>query len=177
MNVINLISVYGFGIKVAVSAAVVAATEILLKKFGGKLPTFIVNYLSLFIAFIAELIGNIITDGNANLSEELIYGGVIAYSLGTLLKVWIIKLVSGKMEKNQLFSLLKSITENLFAENSAAAISAIIKLLQSSDDQEALKERIIALLKKRAKEDAPDKAITSVAEVILQSAKQLKKEK
>ena len=153
-----------------------ATTEILLKKFGGKLPDFIVNYLSLFIAFIAELIGNIITEGNAGLSEELIYGGLIAYSLGTLVKVWIIKLLSGKAEKTQLFSLIKSITENLFAENSVAAISAIIELLQSSDDEETLKERIIALLKKRAKEGATDNAITSVAELILQSARQLKKE-
>lgn len=176
MNVINLISIQGFGLKVAISASIVAATEILFKKFGEKVPNFIVNYVSLFIAFAAEFVGNLVS-GNACLSEELLYGALLAYSFGTLAKVWIMKLLQGENVRDELFLLVKSITENLCVD-SATDISAIAELLRNicSADEDALKERIIVLLKRGAKEGVSETAIKSVAELILQSAKQLKKE-
>ncbi|GEM_PF-4456712 len=178
MNVINFISIHVFEFKVVISAIVVAAAEILLKKFGEKLPNFIVNYLSLFIAFAAEFFGDLIVSGSPCFTEELLYGALLAYSFGTFVQVWIIKLLRGENADNELFLLVKSITENLCGENSATEISAIAKLLKdvASADEEVLKERIVALLKKRAKDGVSETAITSVAELILQSAKQLKKE-
>ena len=178
MNVINFISIHGFEFKVVISAIVVAAAEILLKKFGEKLPNSIVNYLSLFIAVAAEFVGNLIVSGSPCFTEELLYGALLAYSLGTLATVWVIKLLRGENADKELFLLVKSITENLCRENSATEISAIAKLLKdiASADENALKERIVALLKKGAKDGVSETAITSVAELILQSAKQLKKE-
>lgn len=179
MNVINLISVYGFGVKVAISSAIVAAAEILLKKFGKKLPNFIVNYLSLFIAFAAEFVGNLIACGSADFSEELLYGGIMAYSFGTLAQVWITKLISGENAEDELFLLVKKLAEHLCRKNSASELSVIAKLLQNvaSIDEETLKANVIDLLKTRAKNGVSQTEIAATAELILQSAKQLKKEK
>ena len=178
MNVINFISIHGFEFKVVISAIIVAAAEILLKKFGEKLPNFIVNYLSLFIAFAAEFFGNLITYGNPCFTEELLYGALLAYSLGTLAQVWVVKLLRGENAESELFLLVKSITENICIE-SASELSAIVKLLKdiASADENALKERIIALLNKTAKEGVSETEIAAIAELILQSAKQLKKER
>ena len=50
MNVLNLLELNGFTVKLLAVSVIVATAELLLKKFGEILPAFIVKYLPLILA-------------------------------------------------------------------------------------------------------------------------------
>ena len=176
MNVIQLLELNDFGVTLIIVTVVVAIAELLLKRFGALLPNFAVNYLPLLISFIAGIALQYAYTGNVEVTEELICGGLMAYSLGTVIAVWIRKLFRGEISEDELFMLVKSIVLPLVNENSAGEISAIVKLLRGANavDNETLKNRIADLLKKTAKIGVSEAQIAAVAEKILLSANSLK---
>ena len=174
MKFLNLLEANGFGVKVLVIGILVAIAELLLKKFCKNRP-FLVNYLPLVLAFIGEIITELILNGEVILSEELFYGVVMAYSIGTLFSVWIKKILRGEMNKDELLLLIKSVAKNLCAENDGAVFSQIAKLLRNSElNPQSLKEKIIALLEKSVKDGVSKAEITAATEKILLSAKSIK---
>ena len=177
MNVLNFIELNGFTVKLLIVTIIVAVAELLLKKFGKKLPAFVVNYLPLILAFISEFIAEYIVTGDAIAVEEVLCGGLMAYSIGMLTAVWVRKLFRGEIEKDELFLLIKSVAGNLCGDDSAV-VNAIVKLLRnfsaSTGDHDILRKSIALLLKKAARQGVSDAEITAAAEEILLSANRIK---
>lgn len=179
MNVIQLFGLKEFGIEVAIAAAVVAVAEFALKKFGGKLPTFIANYLPLIIAFAAYSVVYLAVYGGIDCFDDLLYGGIFAYSIGTVAAIAAIKLLRGEKADDALFLLVQGVAENILRENSCSEITEIASFLRRISDYGAVsvKQNIVAILKKAAKHGVSDTEIDNIAEIILLSAQSLIKEK
>ena len=175
MNVFNLFELNGFTAKVLSVTVIVAAAELILKKFGKKLPAFLVNYIPPLLAFLGEFTACCIINGKAEINDATLCGGLTAYSLGTLFAGWIRKLFKGEISEQELFSLVKTVAYNLCGEDNAV-VSAIIKALKnlSAGDLISAKDDIFALLKKAAKNSVSDKEITTATEQILLSANRIK---
>lgn len=175
MNVINILELNGFTVKVLIVTVIVATAELLLKKFGKKLPAFLVNYFPLILAFISEFIADFIVNGGTIAVEEILCGGLMAYSIGTLAAVWLRKLFRGEISEDELLLLIKSVAYNLCGDNSAVT-KAILNLLRnfSTGDHETLRKSIALLLKKSAKQGVSDAEITAATEEILLSANRIK---
>ena len=177
MNVFNFIELNGFTVKLLIVTVIVAVAELLLKKFGKKLPAFVVKYLPLILAFIAEFVAVMISKDGTIIPEEVLCGGLMAYSIGTLAAVWVRKLFRGEVSKDELFLLIKSVAGNLCGDDSAA-VNAIVKLLRNfsagAGDHDILRKSIALLLKKAARQGVSDAEITAAAEEILLSANRIK---
>lgn len=179
MEILRLLEPNGLGVKIAVLAAIVAATDFTLKKFGAKIPRFVVNYSPLVVAVLGSVIAELITSGKLQLTKDVFYGGFAAYSVGTVISVAVRKLLRGESDDNVLLTLVTSIAKNICANGSGADCSEIVRILSdlTEKDTEETKVRIITILKKAAKENVSDAEILATAEMILLSAQNLKKEK
>ena len=179
MNVLQYIGLEELGVKISVVSVIVAVSDFLLKKFGAKIPKFIVNYLPLIIAIIGAFIAELIASGKFRLTKEVLYGGLVAYSFGTVMSVGVRKLMRGEVPDNSLLMLVSGIAENICVQNAGAEFSEIVNILNTlgSTDRAAAKSDIAAILKKAAKADVSDAEILAAAEIILLSAQNLIKEK
>lgn len=178
MNFIRFIGPDGFGVQIAAVAALVVATEILLYRIKN-VPAWVANYLPLCLAAVGTIVGDLILSGEIVFSEDLFYEGVIAYSLGSVLFVSVRKILRGENPEDALFTLVKSIAKGVCtddAERATAKIAEIIKNLGSIDFA-AAKDEIVSVLKTVANDGVPKTRIADIAEAILQSAKNFKKEK
>lgn len=156
----------------------------LLKKFGGRIPNFIVNYLPLFIAAFSTALAEFFASGKAEFSEETFYGGLMSYSLGTIVSVGIRKLLHGEKIDDALLLLVQGVAEKICIENANAEftkIVGIIKTLMMSNNNDeyslSAKNDVAAILKTVVKEGVSEMEINSAAEIILLSAQNLIKEK
>lgn len=167
-----------FGLTTAIIAVIVACVETVLMKFG-KLPKWIENSLPLFIAVIGTVVSDVILNGRAELTEDVFYGGLMAYSLGTILSVSVRKILRGEKADDALFSLVEGITERVCRENSEAELLKITDILRSvaTGDPVSAKTDIVAVLDGIKKDGVSSAEIAAVAEIILLSAQKLKKEK
>lgn len=179
MNLLQFIGLEKLGLKITVISAIVAASDFLLKKFGGKLPRFIVNYSPLAVAVIGTIIAELIESGQFKLGKEIFYGGVMAYSFGTVISVGVRKLINGETPENALLMLVSGVAENICVKNAGAEYSEIVNILNNlaAIDRTEAKNSITALLKKAAKENVSDAEILAAAEIILLSAQNIIKEK
>ena len=109
----------------------------------------------------------------------MLYGGLMAYSFGTVISVGIRKLISGETPENALLMLVSGVAENICVKNADAEYSEIVNILNnlSEIDRKEAKKGITALLKKAAKENVSDAEILAAAEIILLSAQNVIKEK
>ena len=178
MNFIRFIGPDGFGVQIAVVAAVVAATEILLYKIKG-VPAVVANYLPLVIAAAGTVIGDLIASGEIVFSEDLFYESVIAYSFGSVLFVSVRKILRGENPEDALLVLIERVAESVCTDNAKTAMAKIAEIIRNlgSIDFAAAKDEIVSVLKTVAKEGVSKAQITDIAETILQSAQKFKKEK
>lgn len=178
MNFIHLIESEEFGVSIAIIAVIVAVTETLLKKFKNT-PQFLVNYLPLLVALIGTIVKDIILSGRVVVTEDVLYVGLMSYSLGTILSVSVQKILSGEKADDALFMLVKGITERICRENSKAEINKIVGIVLNAKDENTVSvvNEIVAVLDGVKKDDVSLSEITAVAESILLSAQKLKKEK
>lgn len=178
MNVVRFIGFEGLTVSVAVIAAIVFAAEIALKQLNGRIPHFIANWLPLFLAAICTLLKNLIT-GEKAFSENTVYCALFSYSLGTIAAVSLKSVLRGEVPEDAFLMLVKGIAEDVLKENSAAEMAEIADALKNAaaSDTDGLRELILSVLKKAAKDGVSQREIAAIAELILQSAKQLKKEK
>ena len=63
MNFIRYVYSNGFGLQTLIAAAVVAALELLLKRYGTGLKPFLVNYLPFFTAIVCAVVCEFILNG------------------------------------------------------------------------------------------------------------------
>ena len=165
-----------FGISVAIISVIVAATELALKKIG-KIPQTVANYLPLIIAAVCSVAKDLILSGKATFNQDLLYGALTAYSIGTVISVSISKLIRGEKADDALLALINSLAKRVCRENSQSEFAKIAEILSLANDFDSVKNQVIALLESVKKEDVKDEDITTVAETILLSAQKLKKEK
>lgn len=178
MNVIRFIGFEGLTIQVALIAAIVFAAETALKKFSARVPNLIANWLPLLVSLILTALVNLIS-GDCVFCENTLYEALLSYSFGTIAAVALSKIIRGEVPQDAFFMLIQGITEGILKENSAAEMAEIAKALKNSENTNTddLKERIVLVLKKAAKDGVSQSEIAAIAELILQSAKTLKKEK
>ena len=179
MNLLQYIGLEGLGVKITVVSVIVAVSDFVLKKFGAKIPKFIVNYAPLVIAVIGTVVAELISSGKFKFDKEMFYGALVAYSFGTVISVAIRKLLRGETPDNPLLMLVSGVAENICVKNAGAEYSEIVNILNNlaNIDRNSAKNDITALLKKAAKEDVSDAEILAAAEIILLSAQNLIKEK
>ena len=178
MNFIRFIGHEGFGVRIAIVAAVVAATEILLYKLKN-VPAFVANYLPLIVAAAGTFVGELAASGDIAFSEDAFYESVIAYSLGRVLFVTVRKILDGAKPEDALISLVESLAESVCTENAKTEMEQIARIIRKlgSTDFSSLKTEVVSVLKTVAKDGVSKSEIAEVAETILLSAQKLKKEK
>ena len=177
MNLIQFIGSEGFGVRVAIVAAVCAALKIVLKGIKS-VPDCVAVYLPLIAAAAGTIVGELILSGGIVLSEELFYECVISYSLGSVIYVSVRRILRGEKPEDALLTLVKSLAEDVCVESAQAEMAEIARILSEceSTDFSSVKNDVIALLKSAAKEKITDAQISMIAETILLSAQKFKKE-
>ncbi len=167
-----------FGLATVIIAVIVACVETVLNKIG-KLPRWLENFLPLFVAVMGTILSDVIISGRAELKEDVLYGGIMAYSLGTILSVSVRKILRGEKADDALFSLVEGIAERVCRENSETELYKITDILESTlfSDPASAKNNVIAVLNVIKKDGVSSAEIAAVAEIILLSAQKLKKEK
>ena len=181
MNFIQFIGWEDFGLRAVIVAATVAIAELVIKKIKG-IPDFIANYLPLFIAFSGTVLSELIYKGSIGFSETLFYAAITSYSLGTLVSVTLRKILRGEKPNDALFALVQGIAEGVLKDDADGALKKIVALLsgatkQNGENDEGIKQNVVSVLSSVKKDGVTLKEISAVAELILLSAKQFKKEK
>lgn len=180
MNFIQFIVSEDFGLCAIIVAAIVAGTELVLKKIKG-VPAFVANYLPLILAIVLTAVTELILKGQIEFSETLFYAAVTAYSLGTVVAVSARKILRGENPSNALFALVQGIAEGVLKDGADAALKEIVTILSGAgnggENDERVKQNVVSVLSSVKKDGVTLNEISAVAELILLSAKQLKKEK
>lgn len=183
MNFIQLIGSTDFELCTLAVATLCALTDFTLKKIKS-VPVPLSNFVPIVIALLGTVIAELVACGKVDFSERLFYTAITAYSFGTVTSVCIRKLLRGEHAGDALSALVQGIAENICKEGSNAAYSKIAALLNAalqnesaSGKDETLKQSVFTVLSSVKKDGVTVNEVSAVAELILQSAKQLKKEK
>ena len=178
MNFIQFMGLEGFGVQIAVVAAVVAVTEILLGRIKS-VPDYIVNYLPLLVAAVGTVILGLILKEEFVFSEELFYESVLSYSAGSVVYVTVKKILRGEKPNDAVLTLVIGIAESICRENARTELKKIAQIVKDCADPESssVKSEIISLLKSVAKDGVTKAEITDIAQAILLSAQKIGKAK
>ena len=182
MNFIQFIGTENFGLHAIVVAAAVAVTDFVLKKIKG-VPDAVANYVPLIVAVLGTAIAELIADGKIAFSETVLCTTITSYSLGTLVSVFARKILHGENVGDALLTLVKSIVEGVLKDGAdAAALHEIVAILsdftkQNDKNYAQIKSKVVSVLETVKKDGVSLQEINDVAEIILLSAKQFKKEK
>lgn len=181
MNFIQFIGTEDFGISALVLAVAVGITDFALKKIKG-VPDYIANYLPLIVALLGTGVAEIIADGHITFSETAFYTAITSYSVGTLISVFARKTLRGENTGDALFALVQCVSAGVLKDGAEATLHEIVAILsdlieQNDKNDELIKDKVVSVLEAVKKDGVSPREITDVAEIILLSAKRLKKEK
>lgn len=181
MNFIQFIGSENFGLRTAIIAAAVAIADFALKKIKG-VPNPAANYSPLIIALLGTGVTELIADGKIGFSETVFYEAITSYSLGTVISVTVRKILRGEKPSDALFALVQGIAEGVLKDGADAAIYEIVAILSGTTEEndkndERVKQKVVSVLDTVKKDGVSLNEIARVAETILLSAKQFKKEK
>ena len=174
----DLLSVFtdGFGIQVAVIAGAVATADLLLYKFGKKLPAYFVNYLPLALAIIVAAIFGAAEKGEI-LTRSAISAGVISYSVGIALSVTVKKIFRGEKPDGALLFLINEMTAALCKDDVAAEIAAALLTGEVDNSQDDVSDKIAEVIAAHAKDGVTEKEIVAAVQLILLSTENFRKAK
>ena len=176
MNVMRFFDYEGSGVTVAMIAAGVAVADFLVNRFSYALPPVITRWLPFIVAAVGAAIGDLVAVGTVCFAEETLYGVIAAYSLGTLISVFLRKIFRGEPLTDAFFALVAGLAEKVCVADENT-VNAIITILNASSDFETAKRNIVDTMRPAAKDGADIAELAAVAEMILISAKRFNKEK
>ena len=162
---------------VIIAICVAVAVLILEKIFKEKLPFSVLNYLPFALSILVYFVYGLIIS-NGKISSDPFYAGILSGSLSTVIRSAIRRIGQGKsIGASATILLIESLLRGYVDENSISATAVLIdEILSKREDlNEDLVEKTTNVLINNANKTSSKEQIESVASLIVNSVKALKR--